>query len=681
MASGLRIATFLVGIGAAIQVGTAQDSAPFFQQQSIYQSTNPARSQFFSKSGQSSGHTEENFQQNQTQQTFQPQAYRRAAAGSAPVKNYYSDLFGQDRPSSPNGLIRQATATRSLNQPAQGNRVIHAEYVQDKNARNQSVILQASSQEPPSEPSSSNPLPPWARSAISGNQAVEQAQPVSSQPVLPEQGSGLIQTKIHTAPAVEAPVLATEQQAPTTKSVVIDHIESGPQTPSVKIEWKPTSEINVGQESGCELVLTNNGDCDAHGVGIKVTFPSTVRLLETKPEPDHAVDHLFWQFEKLAIGESQTIQVRFIPSQQGSMPATAQVQFSGASQGNFIVREPLLSMKIEGPQEVMLGDPASHSVTISNPGNGIAKNVKLEALIPAGLEHPRGERLVMQVGSLNPGEARSIRLALAAIGGGLQEVRVEATADGGLRQGAIASVNVVAPSLAATISGPGLRYVGRQATYTLGVRNDGMIATSNVRLMHKVPEGFEFVSASRGASYDETTRILSWFVGKLNAKSAAEMNVELIAREAGDFVHYIRATSEHGSMTDNELMTRVEGTPSLVLEIVDLDDPVEVGTETAYEVRVTNEGTAKAQNVGISCELPSGVQFLKASGASPHATDQNVVVFKPLDQIAPGKTITYRIHVIGQVDANLRFRARMSSASSPEPLTFEELTRFYGDVR
>ena len=96
---------------------------------------------------------------------------------------------------------------------------------------------------------------------------------------------------------------------------------------------------------------------------------------------------------------------------------------------------------------------------------------------------------------------------------------------------------------------------------------------------------------------------------------------------------------------------------------------------------MTNEGSAAARNVGLTCELPEGVQFLKAEGPSNHVTEGNLVMFKPLEGVGAGKTVKYRVHVVGNVDGNLRFRARMTSAASQEPLTFEELTRFYGDQR
>jgi len=589
------------------------------------------------------------------------QPYQRTGKSGAP-KNYYSELFKKSEPAS-----------------SSNSAVFNAGYQSKSNGTSNNAVVPVSATAKQKQTSA---LPEWARNARGSKQKAAPAVSNTLQPPVPNNSTlPTAVLKINRKPVSQPTLQLTPQSSatPFAPTVSLGKIATGSQTPSVKIEWNTSSGINVGQESECELLVSNVGKSTAYGVSIDANFPATVRLIDASPKPDAAIEKLSWNLGKLEKGQTKKITIKLIPSQRGPLAATAQVHFTGATQAEFIVREPLLALKMEGPSKAMVGDPASQSVTITNPGNGIAKNVRLEALIPVGLEHPRGEKLIMDVGSLNPNESRTIRLALVAVGGGIQTIQVSATADGSLLQTSEASINVISPSLQAEIDGPSLRYKGRVATYTIKVKNDGTIGTSNVRLMHKVPAGFEFVSASKGATYDAPTRILSWFVGRLDANKAAEMKVKLKAVKIGEFVHYIRTTSEHGSTTDSQLLTRVEGSASLVIDITDLDDPVEVGSETAYEIRLTNDGSAEAKNVGLSCELPAGVKFVSASGPTKHVTDGNLILFQPLASVKTGDSFTFRVHVIGSVEGNLRFRARMTSDASSEPLTFEEQTRFYGE--
>jgi len=450
-------------------------------------------------------------------------------------------------------------------------------------------------------------------------------------------------------------------------------------TSHVSHKWIKKSEINVGQECEFELQIKNESKQTAKDVLVEAFFPVSVRLTKSVPNPSSSRDHLEWKFDSLQAGETKSIQISMIPSQRGAISATANVRFTNTLTESFMVAEPLLQIAVQGPTNVMIGEPASQSVTISNPGTGTLHNVVLEAEIPKGLEHVTAEYLQMQVGSLNPGESRTIRLALAAVMGGEQVVNVVAKAEGGLVQTSQARVNVIAPKVQVAIDGPGLRYKGRSAQYAITTINDGAAATNNVRILHKIPAGFEFVKADHGGQFNPEDSTISWFLGRMEPGQSANVNLELKTKIIGNYVHHVRAISEHNVKSDAQLQTRIEGTEQLVLEISDLDDPVEIGTETGYKVLVQNDGSKAASSVSISCELPPGVELISATGPTQHIAENGVVVFKALGDLAPGDSVTYQVIVRGTVEGNHRFRARLASDSIRDPLLFEELTRFYRD--
>lgn len=458
---------------------------------------------------------------------------------------------------------------------------------------------------------------------------------------------------------------------------VVAPAKASAEVPNVTVTWRSTGSINIGQECTCQLVVKNHGSAAAADVQIEATFPKNVRLIGAEPKPASQTGFLGWGFDSLEAGEEKIISVKLVPTQRGQIETDARVRFSGKAKTTFTVAEPMLALKVEGPKEVLVGDPAAHNVLITNPGTGVATNVKIEAVIPKGLEHAKGERLVMDLGSLNPGETRNIRLACAAVAGGSHKIQVRAIADADLTESAASEVSVIAPQIKAAIEGPGLRYLGRNGVFHIHVSNEGAAATDNVRVLHKVPEGFDFVSAGAGAAYDAGNRLLSCYVGHLEPGQKSDIEVTLVAAKAGEFTHFIRATSESGAVNDSQLTTRVEGSPALVMSIRDLDDPVEVGVETAYEIKVKNEGSAAASNVGLTLELPQGLQFLQATGPSAHAAEKGLVTFRPVGQLGPGESATFTLKVKGQASGNVRLRSRLTSDSIEEPIVADESTKFY----
>ena len=63
-----------------------------------------------------------------------------------------------------------------------------------------------------------------------------------------------------------------------------------------------------------------------------------------------------------------------------------------------------------------------------------------------------------------------------------------------------------------------------------------------------------------------------------------------------------------------ETAIKAEGVAAVRFEVIDLDDPVEVGKEAVYEIRVTNQGTGACTNVQLVAALAEGTAYTGSSG-------------------------------------------------------------------
>jgi uncharacterized repeat protein (TIGR01451 family) len=449
--------------------------------------------------------------------------------------------------------------------------------------------------------------------------------------------------------------------------------------PMVSLRWTKNDQVNVGQECSCGLLVKNTGTLAAKDIVVEAYFPRTVRLIDADPFPNDSKDHLVWIFDHLAPGEEKTIEITMIPGRRGELPTSATVRFTGVASAVLTVEEPQLSVAIGGVSEVMVGDSLTEIITVSNPGTGIAHDVVVHARLSEELDHPRGKSVEMGIGSLGPGETRELRLPLSATAGGDALIQVEARGASNLMHRAECSIRVAAPKLSVEVAGPGLRYVGRHAQYILTVTNDGVATTDNVRLVELVPEGFEFVKADKGGKFDASSGSVTWYVGRLEAGQSARVIADLTAKQIGEYLHHVQASGENGTMAASKVMTRVEGAAAIVMEVADLDDPVEVGTQTAYEIRIRNDGSKAAQHLKVACELPPGVELIDTAGPTELASEKGTLQFKSINELPAGTTVKYLIRVNGRVAGNLRMRAKLTSSAGSEPLVVEEMTKFYAD--
>jgi uncharacterized repeat protein (TIGR01451 family) len=319
------------------------------------------------------------------------------------------------------------------------------------------------------------------------------------------------------------------------------------------------------------------------------------------------------------------------------------------------------------------------TITISNPGTGVATGVVLEERIPPGLQHPAGSELEYQVGNLKPGESRKLELPLIAQQPGPTTNRLRARGDGNLVAEAKLDLEVLAPQLNVVMEGSKRRYLERQATYQVLVTNPGTAPAKQVELIASLPPGLKFVSTNNAGSYDESTRTVRWRLEELPANETGSVELVTMPVAPGQQPIKLRSTAQRGLAVEKEQPVMVEGIAAILFQVADTVDPIEVGGQTTYEVRVMNQGSKAATGVRLEVLLPPELQPVAAEGDTRHMVETNRVVFDGLAQLSPKADTTYRVRVKAVKPGDLRVRFQLSSDDMQTPVMKEESTRVYAD--
>jgi uncharacterized repeat protein (TIGR01451 family) len=146
------------------------------------------------------------------------------------------------------------------------------------------------------------------------------------------------------------------------------------------------------------------------------------------------------------------------------------------------------------------------------------------------------------------------------------------------------------------------------------------------------------------------------------------------AKLIGDWVNKATARADRNLAASASAPVTVEGIPALMLEVVDIDDALEIGGETDFEVRVTNQGTSPVGGVTIRAILPKELQLLHAEGATPHHQNGQEVVFEPVPKLTARADCTYKLHVKAIGSGDLRSQFFLTSDFLTSPVLEEEST-------
>lgn len=466
-----------------------------------------------------------------------------------------------------------------------------------------------------------------------------------------------------TAEAPESNVPAATAPAPT-----------GPQTPTVSLRWEHDGEFNIGQQAKCRLLVHNTGRSTVRNVVVEAALPAGLQVLGSRPLPDTTGENAIWNFSELAPNDRKEIELDILPQLEGDLAINALVRITGQTSSTFAVRQPRVAVDIEGPDRVEIGQVAHYTVTVSNPGSGAARNVVIQAAVPEGLENRHGRRLSIEIGTLNAGEVRQARLTLTGVDGGDQNLAVRVLGDGDLSDEVNAIVSVAEPKLNIGLRGPAATSVGKAADYEIVVINEGDLESNNVRAKFRLPKGYEFVSAGAGGKLTEEEGTVDWFVGTLKSGDMKHFTVTLIPQATGAEKLQAGVISEHGGVKIAEHATSVNGSADLKLTVASSSPNIAPGDEAVFEVRITNAGTVAADNVGLSCELPTGLKLVDIAGPSKYIEDSGAVIFRAMPVLDAGETATFALKTRCVRTGRHRVRVRVASESITEALIDEAST-------
>ena len=537
--------------------------------------------------------------------------------------------------------------------------------------------LQPAAEPTPATPVSTyHPVRPPQPAALPPGVAVPAEMPVGSPYV--QQGQPTQLPQMMQMPATPGAVQMMQEQPP--QAQVVDN-PTGRQEPAVSIEWIGPPTAKVGQAVTYQIIVKNISASAAQDVVVKQSVPAGARVTATEPKATEEDHVLTWALGTLEPRQEKRLDLQVLPEAAGSVVCNATVTITGSASTRLQVYEPKLMIKATGPDKVVLGDPAPVQLTVTNPGDASCEQVKITAHLSDGLEHARGQSIEYDLGSLRPKESRTVQVLCGAKAEGEQKCMVTVTADPVLSAQAEATIQVLMPRVELAIQGPGLRYLDRHAVYQFKVTNPGTAIANHVTLVDQVPQGFKFISASAEGRHDFVSRTVYWSLGDIPPGETKEVSLELIAVNPGEHRNKAVAAAARGLKAEGETVTRVEGLPALLMELVDLDDPVEVGTETSYEVRVTNTGTKTETNLVLICTVPEKMEFRGAKGAAGlgFKVEGKEVIFEPLLKLAPRADAIYRINVKGSAPGDLRFRAKIKADGLEEAVLKEESTKVYGD--
>ncbi|MGE0609875.1 MAG: hypothetical protein AB7O62_22480 [Pirellulales bacterium] len=502
-----------------------------------------------------------------------------------------------------------------------------------------------------------------------------------------------------------------------------DPLFSGPSqpaaagAPALRIRATAPADAAVGALMALRIEVTNVGGSPAKDVVVTHQIPASLSFVGSQPGPeDPQATTLKWRLDELPAGRSTTIDANLRVEQAGQIQqCPSATAADGVTASNCVttnVASPSVQLRVNGPKEAVVGDNVTFEITAENSGNLPATDLKVIARFDDGLTHASGEQaLLNDIDPLSPGQSRTIGITFEVTRTGTLCNEVELTGAGGLRetaQGCILAVKrgtapvrpstpstpanprppaavpvepTGEPSVKVSLQGPVSAFVGGIAEFFVDVTNNGTVPLTNVNIATAFDRALVPTKADAGHTVDATGRLF-WNYPSIQPGKALRLRVqcrgeEQIARACG----LATVTCNEKVSDESESCVRLE-MPRTELSVVvrDFNDPIDLGKEQAYEIKVTNLGPAIDRQVVVSFTVPQGMTLVPLGTMGPEGFRQFVAInppnyrFVPLPELAPNKSEVWVVRVQADKPGDVVFKARVDSRGSEQPIDAEQKT-------
>ena len=219
----------------------------------------------------------------------------------------------------------------------------------------------------------------------------------------------------------------------------------------------------------------------------------------------------------------------------------------------------------------------------------------------------------------------------------------------------------------------------REVVHQFEVSNQGTATATNVDLIARLPAGLRYLRANNRGKYDANTHAVYWSLAEIDMETNASVELATVPMEVGnqDIRFEARADLNQQSATVQKLA--VEHLVDVFFDIDDVVDPIEIGSETSYRIRVVNQGTKAATNVQLQVDFPNGIIPTTVEGNLPNQIQGQRVAFAPISSLGPGDQLQILVRAKGQTAGDHRVTVNLQADGRQTPVSKEETTRVYAD--
>ncbi len=456
---------------------------------------------------------------------------------------------------------------------------------------------------------------------------------------------------------------------------------------------------SVGSTASFRIDVTNPGPQPATGVVVVDALPAGLTLLHSTP-PGDAGPGTQWTLGTLAAGDTRTIQFDARPDQSGTLNQCATLKsvegLAGQDCMATTVQAATVELHLTGPDQAMVGGEVHFDLDVTNRGTTTAGGLVLTDRFDDGLVHAAAVSPIQrELDPLAAGQSRKISLTFKVTKPGRLCQTIDLTGGGGLQQTTSACVQAVAaagsgkPALTVKLTAPPQAQVAQNAQFDAEIRNAGDAPVTSLRVALSIGDPQFLRAAMADPNFSQANGQLVWTIANLAPGQVEHRRMACTCLAVGRACARVSVSDGSNPAVEDETCVVVQaaagrqapGTSNLNVQIASRANPVKAGSDTSYQVTVTNHAATPEPNVTVVVTIPDLEQVSADQGQNPTRStiDGQTVRFDSIAQLRAGESVVFEVHVRAIRAGNAPVHAEVTSQIQTKPLAADTTTSIFAE--
>lgn len=444
---------------------------------------------------------------------------------------------------------------------------------------------------------------------------------------------------------------------------------------ALMIEKQVPDEVSVNAPFEYRIKVTNVSNSALEDVTVKETLDEGFSMDNSTPKGNPGAGRtMAFALDNIQPGQSKTITINGKASKPGMITSCATLDYRIPSCASIKVSAPGLAITKTMTSDATTCDTITGKITVSNPGSGVTRGVKIQDNLPEGLKTTDGKNaLAIDVGQLRAGESKDYAFSLKADKTGKFTNVASATAEGLAKvDSQPVSVTVRQPVLSLKIECPaGPMMIGRKGTYKFTVKNTGDAPAAKSVLNVSIPNSMKFVSAEGGSASGTN---LSYNLGTLAPNETRTVSAVYQNTGAGVITARAQLVAECAQAVLDNCETTVQGVADIGTLLTDDVGVTTVGDDQVYRCEVKNQGQLDLTNVVVVATWPGEIDWVRSDMAGTAATG-NKAEFK-LGTVKIGEIRKFSFTLKAKVAGEYKINTVTTCKEIKNPLSQDEVTTY-----